>query len=124
MFEKIIVGDTLICFVVCIQGCYSKYVIQADEFEDETEYKVLKIVTADDEVFHFAKGASIVDDRIEGSVIDGTFVRVPIEDVEYAQTYRFNTTNTVLFVLGGALVLCGVIVILVGDPVSDIDWEE
>lgn len=124
MFEKIIVGVTLICFIVCVQGCYSKYVIQADEFEDETEYKVLKVVTTNDEVFHFADGASIVDDRIEGKVIDGTFVRIPIEDVEYAQTHRFNTTNTVLLILGGALVLCGVIVILVGDPVSDIDWEE
>ena len=114
----------LVCFVICIQGCYSKYVIQADEFEDETQYNVLKVVTTNDEVFHFAEGASIVDDHVEGYVIDGTFVRIPIEDVEYAQAHRFNTTNTALLILGGALVLCGVIVILVGDPVSDVDWEE
>jgi len=124
MFRRIIICLMLVCFVICIQGCYSKYVIQADEFEDETQYNVLKVVTTNDEVFHFAEGASIVDDHVEGYVIDGTFVRIPIEDVEYAQAHRFNTTNTLLLILGGALVLCGVIVILAGDPVSDINWEE
>lgn len=111
MFRRIIVCLTLVCFVICMQGCTSKYRIGEGEFRRYRQYKYLTVVTIDDEVYYFDSGAYFVDDHIECWGHDSTYVEIPIEDVKLAYERKFDFTKTLYYTVGvtALVVLYGLI---------------
>ena len=116
--RKIIATLTLLCFLICLHGCYYKHMIPVQALEQHPDYRIADVVTVDDEFIEFdivkEKGAVIVDGKIEGLTTDGCFKSIPISEVK---TVRVKKTHT-----GRILVISGVAV-LVFRVVLMMTWE-
>ena len=99
MFRKIIIYVTLVCFIICIQGCTSKYAIPTEELQQEPEWGNVTIKTIDGEFYEF-DSVYVSGDYIEGYVDDSTLVSILLEDVESVRVLRYNPARTVVLMLG------------------------
>jgi hypothetical protein len=117
MFSRIINCVTLICFVVCIQGCTSKYAIPKEQLEQKPEHKNLTIVTTDGDIHGFDI-VSVHDGRIEGYVDDTTLVKISIEDVESVRVSKFDAAKTGWYTLGFLSFTFGLVVLIMA-----LTWE-
>lgn len=93
MFKRTIIYVTLICFVVCMQGCYSKHIIPTQELERKPEYKNVTIITIDGEVYEF-DNVYVYDDYIEGYEEDSILVNLLLEEVRSVRVRRFDALKT------------------------------
>lgn len=105
MFRRITIYVTLICFIICVQGCYSKYAIPTEELQQEPEWGNVTIKTVDGEVYEF-DSIYVYDDSIEGYVDDSVLANIELEDIESVHVRSFDAAKT------GGYTLC----IVVGIP--------
>jgi hypothetical protein len=95
VFKRIIAALTLLCFLICLQGCYYKHMIPVQALEEHPDYRIADVVTVDGEFIEFdivrEKGAVIVDGKIEGLTTDGSFKSISISQVK---TVRVKKTHT------------------------------
>jgi len=111
MFSRIINCVTLIYFVVCIQGCTSKYAIPKEQLEQKPKHKNLTIVTTDG-VIHGFDIVSVHDGCLEGYVDDTTLVKISIEDVESVRVSKFDAAKTGWYTLGIMSFAFGVFIVV------------
>jgi hypothetical protein len=85
-FKRIIATLTLLCLLVCLQGCYSNRFIPPEELEPNPLYTIVKVVTVSGQVIEFDAeddgGAVLVVDEIKGMSKDGVLVCIPLSQVE------------------------------------------
>jgi len=113
--KKIISIITLLYFTVCLGGCYTRCQIKSEQLGQYHKFTIVKVFTKDGEVVEFEnmKGkVSIIDDRIEGLLNDGTLKRIQISQVESLYITKFDKDRTISWVIGGS-VIAGVIVSIV-----------
>ncbi|KPK70802.1 hypothetical protein AMJ87_08280 [candidate division WOR_3 bacterium SM23_60] len=109
MYRKIVICLTLICFIISVQGCTSRYTIPCERLKEKPEHKCLIIETVDGDVYEF-EHVSVHDDYIEGYalvyddmrvyVVDSVLVSVLLEDVESVRVLRYDVTKTTWYALG------------------------
>ena len=107
MLRKIIIYVTLMCFIVCVQGCTSRYTIPAEELQREVEHKNVTIKTIDGAIYEF-DNVHIYEDYIEGYVDDTILVNIELQDVQSVRVLKYDSAKAVLSTLGitlGILVL-------------------
>ncbi|MCK4824569.1 hypothetical protein KA005_52945 [bacterium] len=80
-FKKALVYITLVCFIVCVQGCYTNREITRQQLDEKPEYRIHKVVTMDNEVYEFTDGGQFIDNMVIGYITDDEFVKIPIEQV-------------------------------------------
>ena len=115
VIKKIASIVTLLCFSVCLGGCYTRCQIKSEQLGQYPKFTIVKVFTKDGEVVEFKnmKGkVSIIDDRIEGLLNDGTLKRIQISQVESLYITKFDKDRTISWVIGGS-VIAGVIVSIV-----------
>ncbi len=117
MFRKVIISVTLLCLIVCMQGCYSNYAIVIEKLEQRQDHKNMTIVTIDGEVYEF-NSLYVYDDYIEGYACDTTLVRIPIEKVQSARILGFDLTKTGWYTFGIMSFVCVVFIIVLA-----LTWE-
>ena len=111
-FKTVVVYITLVCFVLCIHGCYTSRAISVKQLEAEPEYIIHKVVTIDNEVYVFSEGGEYINNMVSGYVKDDEFVKIPIEQVKTIYIQQFGLSRTGKFVMGAVAValFVGVIV--------------
>lgn len=100
MFKRIIVSLTLSCFILCIQGCYSKKIVLHKELDEHPEYYISAVTTHDGEVFEFEHGAVFIHDKIEGCLKGGIIKQIPLSHVQKIFARKFDYAKTGGAVLG------------------------
>ncbi|KPK70805.1 hypothetical protein AMJ87_08295 [candidate division WOR_3 bacterium SM23_60] len=88
------------CFVVCMQGCYSKYTIPPEEFKRKPEHNNVTIQTTDGAVYEFNRSVRLMEDEVVGYANDSAYVKIPIEDVESVRVIKYDAGKTTWCVLG------------------------
>ena len=114
--KKAVVYITLICFIVCVQGCYTSREFTVQQLEEKPEYTIQKIVTLDNEIYTFTDGGQFINDMIIGRVTDGEFVKIPIEQVRtiYIRTFGMSKGGKVVLLVVGVAALVAIVVATVG----------
>jgi len=115
VFRRIIGSLTLLCFLVCMQGCYSNRLIPPQDLENYADYRVTEVITLDGEVIKFhtkrADGAVFTNDSIEGLCKDGSFRRIPISQVKMAYVRKPDHAKTALFLM---FITAGLVLLIIG----------
>jgi hypothetical protein len=105
--RRVVASLTLICLVICLQGCYSNRLIPPEEAEQYPDYRVARVVTADGEVIEFHPDAFVSVDEISGISREGASVEIPLSQVKMLHIKKFEKGQTIGWVvvipLGGFL---------------------
>jgi len=121
ILRKIIVVVTLTCFVLTMQSCYTRELIQREEVRSGAHYSILKVVLLDETVVEFQYAdtggyGEIVGDQVVGYVkYDDTTLRlerIPLSQVRLLFIRKIDTVNTTLAVIGVSAALAGVAAVI------------
>ncbi|UCG92480.1 MAG: hypothetical protein JSV97_01860 [candidate division WOR-3 bacterium] len=114
MFKKIVASLTLICVIVCVQGCYSKQLIDRRELRTHPGYEISTVVTVDGNVFEFAPDAVLTDSIVRGITKDGAFKEIPLSQINMVYIRKFNPVTSCLTAIGvtSAVIGIGFLIIL------------
>ena len=53
VFKRIIATLTSVCFLICLQGCYSTHLIPPEDLEPNPKYTIVKVITVTGQVIEF-----------------------------------------------------------------------
>jgi len=116
MFKKITALITLLCFILCVGGCYTRRQIPPEQLTQYPKYTISKVITTNEDTIKFShmKGKCVIkEDRIEGFLRDSTFRSIPLSEVKTIHIQKLKTGKTILVVtgvtifgLGGLAFLC------------------
>jgi len=115
VIKKIASIVTLLCFTVCLGGCYTRCQIKSEQLGQYHKFTIVKVFTKDGAVVEFKnmKGkVSIIDDRIEGLLNDGTLKRIQISQVESLYITKFDKDRTISWVIGTTVIAAVVVSIV------------
>ncbi len=115
VIKKITSIVTLLCFSVCLGGCYTRCQIKSEQIGQYHKFTIVKVFTKDGAAVEFKnkKGkVTIIDDRIEGLLNDGTLRRIQISQVESLYVTKFDKDRTISWVIGTTLIV-GVVVSII-----------
>jgi len=108
MFRKITVSLTLICFSLCLQGCYTKHRIPREALEYDQEYQISTVVTIDGEVYEFEPEAALVDTMIVGIVKYVGLKEIPLSQTKMIYIRKIDPLNSCLAVIGCSAATVGI----------------
>lgn len=111
--RKAVVFTTLMCFIVCTQGCYTSKSITVQELEEKPEQTIQKVVTLDNKVYEFPDGGQFIENMIVGYTAEGEFIKLPIEQVSVIYIREVGPTEEGRYCLG-AVAVAGIVGIIVG----------
>jgi len=90
-----------VCVVIFLVGCHTREFISRGEIEAHPDYPISIVITNDGEVYEFKPSAILKDSVIFGTLMDGTFVEIPVARVNMVYAKRFDQSRS------GAAFLCG-----------------
>ena len=107
MFKKTISILTLLCFALCMQGCYTRCQIKKQQLPKYPQYHIDKVVMLDGKFIEFknkkGKEAVLKESKIEGFTKDGTFKSVPLSEVETVHLSKCDKRKTNTYIMGAAV---------------------
>ncbi len=112
LFRRAVVYVTLVCFIVCVQGCYTSREITVQQLEEKPEYIIKRVVTVNDDVYEFDDGAEFINGMIVGYITDDEMIEIPIDKVRtiYIHEYGGSKTRKALAVILLVGTIVGIIV--------------
>jgi hypothetical protein len=90
-----------VCVAIFLAGCHTREFISRGEIEAHPDYPISIVITTDGEVYEFKPNAILKDSVIVGTLMDGTFVEIPVARVNMVYAKRFDQSRS------GAAFLCG-----------------
>jgi len=124
MLKRFVVSITLVCTVLYLGKCTSKYLMSRHEIQRHPEYPIFKVITEEGEVFEFDPSAALVDSVITGRLKDGSSVEIPLTRVAqvYAGKPDMLMSATACCLVGGATVVLMFVLAFAG--LADFDLSE
>ena len=84
--RKAAIFITLVCFIICTQGCHTSRQITVQDLEEKPEQKIQKVVMLDNTVYEFPDGGQFIENMIVGYTKEDEFIKLPIEQVSLIYT--------------------------------------
>ena len=117
VIKRIVSIVTLLCFTVCLAGCYTRCQIKREQLEQYPKFTVAKVVTTNGEVVEFANKkvkVAIIGDSLEGKLKDGTLRTIPLSQVEILYVSKFDKSRTLSWVISSSVIAVVAVTIVNG----------
>ncbi|MGB7055341.1 MAG: hypothetical protein WBE28_08490, partial [bacterium] len=106
--KRIVASMTIVCILICLHGCYSRQVVYRGELEDHREYDIVAVVTDEGQYFEFKPSAAVTDSVVAGTLIEGGFKEIPLDQVKMVYVRMINPFTSCLAAIGVSTVAVGI----------------
>lgn len=104
-----------IILLIFLSGCYTKSDILKRQLISEPKYNTT-VITSQGDQFEFqriSKRTLVRGDYLQGILIDGRFVKIPVSDVAEMNGEKFDTSTPIyLYAFGGIIILSAMWVLM------------